>query len=437
MVKKIFCVLFCILIVFSAAVPAVAYEPSGFTVNARSALLVCLDTNETLFSKNENDRVYPASITKIMSVLIMLESDGYDPDRMVTMSNEVNKLIEGTGSAVSGLKVGEQITCRDLLYFVLMASYGDCAYLLSLEFGGTVDNFVDMMNAKAKELGLSSTHYANPVGLHDSQNYTTAADTLVLTKYALKNADFKTVCESSRYTVPKTNMSPSRTISTTNFLQDTTTNYYYVYAKGVKTGFTDEAGRCLVSTASYNGYNYMCILFKCDNAVPRNEFVDSRNLYRWAFNNFAYKQIANSENPVAEIPIELSFERDSIPLYVKEGFVSVLPKNADDSTIKIIPKLNKSVDAPVKKGQKIGTADIVYAEKVLGTVDLIAGENVKKSTLLSILRTLKRILSSTYVKVLLFAAGILIIVFIIAVLRLNKGRNKKRKVKYIPNDRKK
>lgn len=433
MKKKFFSVFISIILIFCITTPAFAYEPSGFEVNAKSALLVSLDTGEKFYSKNENARVYPASITKIMTVTLMLESEKYSPEKKVRMNKEVYNLIEGTGSAVSGLKIGEEITYLDLVYFVLMASYGDCAYLISLEFGGTVENFVDMMNEKAKALGLKHTHYANPVGLHDELNYTTASDTYKLALYALKNETFKTVCESSKYSVPATNMSRKRTISTTNFLQDQNTNYYYIYAKGVKTGFTDEAGRCLVSTASYNGYNYMCLLFGCENSVPRHEFVDSRNLYRWVFNNFSYKEVANTENPVTEINVELSFNRSTLPLYVENGFVSILPNNADESTIKIIPNIKeKSVDAPIKKGQKIGTAQIVYAEKVIGTVNLVAGDNVKKSNILLVWRFIKRVLTSTYVKVLLCIAIIVIILFVLAVIRMNKGRTRKRKVKYIP-----
>ncbi len=436
MVKKIITVFLSILIIFSCSIPVFAFEPSGFSVNAKTALLVSMDTDEVLYAKNENAKVYPASITKIMTVILMLESDIYDENAKVAMTKEVQKLISGTDSSVSNLKIGEEVTHLDLVYMVLMSSFGDCAYLAAITFGGSVDGFVDMMNQKAQKLGLKGTHYTTPVGLHEIGNYTTAHDTYKLATYALKNPTFKKGCESTRYTVPATNMSGSRTISTTNFLQDNTTNYYYSYAKGVKTGYTDEAGRCLVSTASYNGYNYMCILFGCTpNAGTRYEFVDSKNLYRWAFNNFAFKNIADDENPVCEVPVELSLQTDFISLYVQKSFISVLPKDADASTITIKPHTKaKSIDAPIKKGDVLGTADIIYAEKVIGTVNLVSGENVKRSNILFVWRGIKNVFSSIYMKIIYVVAAIVVLVFIIAVIKMNSKRANKRKVKYIPYD---
>lgn len=437
MVKKILSVILC-LILLSSFCTVAAYEPTGVDVSAQAALLASLDTGEMIYTKNIDEKVYPASITKIMTVTLILEHPDYRPDAVVTMTEEVDKWITGTGSAVSNIRVGEEITALDLIYLILMASYGDCAYLGAITYGGSVPAFVEKMNARAQELGLTGTHYGNPVGLHDEETYTTVRDVYMLTCHALKNETFKTVCESTRYKMPATNLSRERTLSTTNFLQDTTTNYYYTYAHGVKTGFTDEAGRCLVSTASYNGYRYICIVMKCPaNLGKRVEFIQSKELFKWAFNNFSFKQVADAENPVSEIPVELSFDTDFVPLYIKDGFVSVLPNEADTSTIQINPHLkSKSVDAPIKKGQVLGTAEIVYAEQVLGTVDLVAGNDVRASKLLAVMRSVKRIFTSSYMKIVYGLIGACILLFIIAVIRLNAGRRKKRRVRYIPYDKK-
>ncbi len=436
MLKRIFSAFLIICLIFAPTLTASAYEPTGFDITANAAMLISLDTDEILYEKNADTKVYPASITKIMTALVILESDKFDPSAKIAMTEDVLKEISGTGSVVSNLKVGEEITQLDLIYYVLMSSCGDVALLAGNYYAGSVDNFVAMMNAKADTLGLESTHYTNPIGLHDPENYTTARDTYLLTKEALKNPIFKEACESTRYTVAATNMSGERTLSTTNFLQDNTTNYYYAYAKGVKTGYTDEAGRCLVSTASYDGYNYMCIVFGCP-ANEKNHFSESRELYRWAFNNFEFKEVAGTDNPVVEVAVDLSFETDFISLYVEDGFVSVLPKNADDSTIKIVPHLNsETVDAPIKKGDVLGTADIIYAEQKLGTVNLISNENVERSALLAGFKTFKSIIFSTPV---LIAFGIIlaaVIAFIISVIVLNKKKTKKRKIKYMPYDEK-
>jgi len=438
MVKKIFSVIL-ILCLILAPIKASAYEITGFDIMAKSAMLMSMDTGEILFEKNADKKVYPASITKIMTVILYLENEKYNPEGKISMTEEVLTMILGTGSAVSNLKAGETFTQLDLAYMTLMSSFGDCAYLGAIFYEGSVEAFVDKMNEKAKELGLTGTHYENPIGLHHEENYTTVNDIKTLTLYALKNETFKKICETSRYTMPATNMHGERRLSTTNFLQDSTTNYYYTYAKGVKTGFTDEAGRCLVSTASYNGYNYMCILMGCPtNLGVRQEFIESRDLYKWAFNNFEFKEVANSDNPVCEIKVELSMERDFVPLYIEKGFISVLPNDADESTIIIEPKPDsQSVDAPIKKGQKLGTADIIYAENVIGTVDLVAGDDVDSNAVLIIARVLKNFFTSNYMKIVYIIAAAAILLFIIAVIRLNSGKGKKRKVKYIPYDEKK
>ena len=295
------------------------------------------------------------------------------------------------------------------------------------------------MNDKAAQLGLKNTRYSNPVGLHDENNYTTVRDIFTLTKYALKNKTFKEICETSRYTMPATNYSGERTLTSTNELQNSNNPNYYQYAKGVKTGFTDEAGRCLVSTASYGGYNYMCIVMKCPNDGTGKHFKDSTELYRWAFNNFSFKEVADSTEPVCEMPLELSLDTDFVPLYFKKPFVTILPNEADDSTIRVVPILKKDavtnkevVEAPVKKGDVLGVAEIYYAEKLIGTVDLVVGEDIPASKLLVGVKKVKAFFSSSYMKILYGVVAIAIIIFIILVIKLNIALIKRRKVRYIP-----
>lgn len=434
MLKKIFSAFLIICLILSSVTTVSAYEPSGIEITAKAAILVSLDTGEVLFEKNADEKVYPASITKIMTTLLILENEKYNPEAKIAMTQDVLDLISGTGSSVSLLKAGEEVSQLDLVYMVLMASYGDCALLAAIYYGGSVENFVNMMNTKAAELGLSGTHYENPIGLHHEQNYTTARDTYTLTATALQNETFKEVCSSTRHTV-KTSMSGERTISTTNFLQDNTTNYYYQYAKGVKTGYTDEAGRCLVSTASYNGYRYLCAVFGCP-ANEKKHFIESKELYRWAFNNFEFKKVADNSNPVAEIGVNLSLDTDFVSLYIEKSFVSVLPKDADDSTISIVTHLvGESVDAPIKKGDVLGTADIIYAEEVIGTVNLVSNEDVEKSTMLAALRAIKNFFASSYMKVVYVIIAAAILIFIIAVIKMNSKGSKKRKIKYVPYDK--
>ena len=440
MPKKIFSTIFIIFLTIFCLLPSYhtfAYEVTGFEINAKAGMLVSLDTDEILYENNIDQKVYPASITKIMTTILMLESEKYDPEGKITMTKSALDTVLGTGSSVSYIKEGEEFTQLDLVYLVLMSSYGDCTYLAAEFYAGSVESFVTLMNQKAAELGLKNTHYQNPVGLHDESNYTTVRDIYVLTKYALQNETFKTVCETNRYTMPATNMSDERTLVTTNSLQDPNTNYYYRgRAKGVKTGFTDEAGRCLVSTATYGNYNYMCIVMGCP-PKEKKHFSDSIALYDWAFGNFSFKEIASSTEPVCEMPVELSLETDFVPLHFKNKFVSVLPNEADESTIVIKPHLNsESTEAPIKKGDVLGKADIIYAEKVIGTVDLVAGADIKSSKILIIVKYIKSIFTSIYMKLIIAIAVIAVLIFILLCIRLNIARLKKRKVRYIPYGKK-
>ena len=437
MLKKtfsIFFIIFLLCMTILTPITASAYEVTNVNITAKQGLLASLDTGEFLYSNNIDQKVYPASLTKIMTVLLMLESDKYDKKGKVKMTKEALNLVLGTGSAVSNMKEGEEFTQEDLLHLVLMSSFGDCALLAADFYGGSIENFVDMMNAKAKKLGLKNTVYLNPTGLHEDGHYTTVRDIYTLTLYALKNKTFKEICEKTRYVMPATNFYGERKLTTTNYLQDPNTNYYYQYASGVKTGYTDPAGRCLVSTASYKGYNYICILMGCPpKADKRYEFVESANLYRWAFNNFSFKEVANSEEPVCEIPVDLSFDTDFVPLYFENPFVTILPNEADDSTIVVKTHFNSEVaEAPIKKGDVLGYAEIIYAEKVIGKVPLVAGANVKQNFLLVIGKFIKNIFTSTFMKIVYVAIALVIIGFIIMCIKLNVKPAKKRKVKYIP-----
>ncbi len=435
MAKKLFSIIFICFFTFLyifTPINASAYEFTDIELTAKAGMLISLDTGEILYQNNIDEKVYPASITKIMTAVLMIESNKFDPQAKVKINKACLDKVLGTGLSVSLLEEGEELTQLDLLYTVLLSSFGDCTYLAAEIFGGSYENFVSMMNDKAKELGLSGTHYSNPVGLHEEETYTTVRDTYTLTKYALQYDLFKTVTNASRYRFTTTK-GTTRTLSTTNFLLDKNTNYYYMYAGGVKTGYTDVAGRCLVSTASYNGYNYMCLLFGCQNsAAKRYDFVETKELYRWAFNNFSRKEVANSTEPVCEIPVELCMEADFVPLYFKKPFATILPNGADESTLVVKTNLrSESVDAPIKKGDVLGEAEIYYAEKVIGKVDLVAGNDLQKSSLLSAMRSVKGFFVSKYMKIIYAVIGIIVALFILWCILLNSGK-KKRKVRYIP-----
>jgi len=349
---------------------------------------------------------------------------------------DAHQRILGTGSVVLNLKVGEEITAKDALAALLIPSCGDVAYAIAEYVGGTTENFVDMMNKKTEELGLSNTHFTNPVGLHDDDLYTTARDIYKIASVAFENEDIKDVISKSRYTVSATNMSDERTIVTSNLIINMNSNVYYKYAIGGKTGFTDEAGRCLVCLASFGGYNYMSIVLGVENPPGvSNHFIDTANMFRWAFNNFEYKTLFGNTTPVAEAEVTLAKDTDFFTICFENGLRSLLPVDADDSTMDYEIHLDKdSFEAPISKGQKVGTADIYYANEKIGTLNLVAAQEVEASGFKVFMKSVGDFFTSDGVKtvfiVLGLIIGLIIIILIIWIAVLNLGRKKNRKVKY-------
>ena len=252
MPKKIIAGFCCAVVLLCSCFTAAAYEPDTFTVRAEGCVLASLNTGELLYQKSENKRLYPASLTKIMTATVVLDTAN-DLNEVVTAGESAIAILQGTDSSTMGLQAGEQLSVLNLLYTLLVHSANDAANILAERFGnGSIAEFVEKMNQKAAELGMQNTHYVNAHGLHDENHYTTPYDMYLLTRYALKNETFKKIVETVRYTLPATNKHGQRILATTNFLQDAnsvTPEYFYKYAGGVKTGYTDEAGRCLVSTA--------------------------------------------------------------------------------------------------------------------------------------------------------------------------------------------
>ena len=291
-----------------------------------------------------------------------------------------------------------------------------------------------MMNKKAEEMGLSGTHYTNPVGLHDDNLYTTAKDIYTLAKFAFSNDKIKGMLEKVSYTMEATNYHKELTIYASNLMINPNSNVYYKYAVCGKTGFTDKAGRCLVNLSEYNGYKYITVVLgtSAPNGI-RYDFIDSANMCRWAFNNFEFKSVLEATTPIAEAPLKLSGETDHLPICFEDGLKTILPKEADASTIEYKISLKQpEFTAPIKKGAIVGSADVFYAEEKIGTLNLVSGQTIEASPLLVFLDSVKTFFTSSFMKGVYIVVVAAIIIFVAAVFFLNKGKKKKRRVKYVP-----
>lgn len=405
-----------------------AYEADGVEIQSKSAILYSLDTNDVMYSKNADEQRYPASLTKLMTAVITVENCD-DIDKKITINSDDFAEISGSGATVANLKDGEEITIRDLLNLLLISSSADAADSLAAYIGGSVDNFVKMMNEKAASLKMNNTHFMNAHGLHDDNHYTTANDMLKLAVYVTKMPVIMEICARSSYKTEATNKSDSRNVTTTNMLQDASTAYYYKYARGMKTGFTTPAGRCLISTASYKGYNYLCVILGGDDSV-RSEYSDTKALYRWAFLNFEFRKIADVNDVIDEINVELSWDTDHIQLFPEKQVNAIVPSDISNSSIVTDVVLNSdSVNAPIEKGQVMGYVRFVCAKEEIARVNLVANEKVDRSVILLIKQTAISIVSNQIFKLLVLALVLLFIAMIIV--NIIHNRRKRRQVKRV------
>ncbi len=437
--KKI-ALLLCVCIIFvmiTSVFTVSAYTPT-FDVNAKSALLMNTDTGEVLLSKNVDKRIYPASLSYLMNALIVVENT--NPDDVVTVKKEVVNKLLGTGAIVAQLKDGEEMTVSDLLRCMLMASHNDAALVLADYIAGSSEDFVKLMNGKARELGMKNTNYATPVGLFNDKQYTTVNDMLKLYVKVMENELVSKILSQTRYTVPETNKSSSRILANTTWLLDRTTNYYYKHAVAGKTGNSDVSGRCLAVTAENDSRNYVCILAECDNkADTRLDFADAKNLFSWAFNNFEYKTVVSKGEQVPiSVNVDLSWEIDNITLISGESIVALLPKDADLSTIEYIPDIKKSkvFDAPIKQGQQLGTAKVYFSNpstdesEPIGEITLLAGQEVECSWVLLIWRWTKNVIYNPFVILAVVALIVtLIVMTIVANVKAKREHRKKLRLK--------
>ncbi|MGN0436297.1 MAG: D-alanyl-D-alanine carboxypeptidase family protein, partial [Wujia sp.] len=226
-------------------------------------------------------RLYPASITKILTALVAIENG--DLTSTITMSHDSVYGIE-PGSSHIGLDEGEQINFEDALYAMMLVSANEAAWAIAEHVGGSLSHFCEMMNERAKELGCTDTHFVNANGLHDDEHYTCAYDMALIAREAIKNEEFIKLTSTMSHTIPATNKNEQRDIYQDNRMLKSSTDYYYQYCLGGKTGFTNEAGGTLVTWAQKDDMKLICVVMHSNSNA--SNYLDSAALYDYCFNNF-------------------------------------------------------------------------------------------------------------------------------------------------------
>ena len=401
---------------------------------AKAALLFDLKGGRVIYENKSAERNYPASVTKIMTALLALEKGNLTD--VITVSDNALADITYLHSKI-GLKSGEQMTLENLLTGLLVASANDAANVIAEYISGDIQSFVALMNQKAAELGMTNTHFANPHGFHDDNHYTTAADISIMAREALKNSKFCELVKIKTIKLPATNLNEERMISSTNHLISRYRNtfHYYPYATGVKTGATDEAGNCLVSTAEKNGMSLMAIVLGCENADQKENaysFVDSKAMFEYVFENYKSVTIATTSDIISDSKVYEAKDSTRVALSPSKDIVMLLPKDYLEENIVKDIKPAENISAPIEKGVNLGSATYTYKDaNGLSThaiqVDLLAANEVKRDHLLHFLHGVGNVLLSPFVLIPL----ILIAVFLVmnAINRTKRRRIRRKRMK--------
>ena len=380
--KKFILCLMASIICLSIILPVRTFaDDNNLDINAESAILIDGDTGKVLYEKAAYEKREPASTTKIMTAMLTLEHCKLDDVATVT-SEAITSVPSGYSSDL--LKMGEELTIKDLLYALLLPSSNEAANVLAIHVAGSIDSFASMMNTKAVELGCKNTHFLNPNGVHDEDHYTTAYDLAIMAREAMKNDTFKQIVSTASYTLPSTNKYTriDRNLITTNDLIKKQSKNYYEYAIGIKTGSTTPAKNCLVASATKDGKNLISVVLKADKDSDR--YNDTKTLFNYGFDNFSKKDIVKTGDIVKTIDVKnATSTTKNLNLVADSGINTLVTNDKLNDTIEPEITLNEHLQAPIKKDDIVGTAKYTV-DNIQYTINLKAGNEVKKSYVLYI-----------------------------------------------------
>ncbi|MBO5410109.1 MAG: D-alanyl-D-alanine carboxypeptidase [Clostridia bacterium] len=434
--KKFISLILAAITVTCAFLPASAVydaKKEKLTLYSDSYLLLSAENGEVIFSKNPGKQTPPASLTKIVTAIVVIENCT-DLSSVVTVPQSAIDDLKGTGSSLGGIKGGEELTVYDLLCYMLLVSANDAANALAdYVFGGDREKFIAKMNEVVVNLGCEDTHFVNPHGLNDDDQYTNAEDIATIMVYAMSLPSFSEIIGKTSYKVPETNLQKEKTIRNTNYLLNSAyPDYYSKYCKGGKTGSTADAGCCLVSYASNNGYNYVAVAldapkkdFDEDGVDENGAFLDCKTMFAWTFKNIELVAIAEPDQVVAEVPVKYAKSTDYVTLSPAETVYSLVPIGTKAGSLLIEPiaeTMPEVIKAPVKKGDVICKANVLYAGDVIKEIELVASSDIARNMPAYIASLAYDIASSWPFRIIAVILIILLVIFII-----NKRRRASRR----------
>ncbi len=426
-----------VLLSVSAVCAGAISFPNNVQTQSKSILLVSMDTGQTVYEKDADEKRYPASTTKIMTYIVAVEHIDDVENTRVRIKQEIIDELRNTGSSMAYLSdhIGQDVKVIDLLYSLMVPSGNDAAMVLADYVGeGDIQKFVDMMNAKAEELGCQNTHFANPDGLHNEDHYTTARDLLKITNYALTLPNFMKIANTTSYTCE----GDDDPLVTTNYLIDEARGgeYYYMYAEGIKTGTTDEAGRCLVTTAKADGQSYILVLlgapYKEGEMEEYYTFTDAADLFRWALTSLELTTVKTAQTPICECNVKLAMNKDKVTLLPERNLNAILPTDLKEENILVETDVPETLEAPLSPDKPVGKATVYYVDTATGekqeieTVNLVPAEAIDRSGIMATLEVTGAIFRSYWFLIVIGAIILIMLIYVIAA-KIHRHRKKKRR----------
>ena len=421
-------------IMLSLAPASAAIPQEDLDLFCTHAVLLDANHGEILYDMKAHEKAYPASTTKIMTALLTLEAIEFGQLSLGSSVTAGESRMEDVTSTYvnAGSKLGEEFTVEELLYMTLLPSYADAANMLATAVDGTIEDFVDHMNRKAAELGCESTHFTNPVGIHNENHYSTAYDLALIMQECLNYDTFRTIIKTAEHTTPATNLSAARKYYNTNGLISNMYLEGYVYKKciGGKTGNTDEAGRCLVAAAEDGDELLISVILGSgpmevagSDKLKQGQLLESKRLLEYGFDNFQRVTITKDSEPVGKVKVTMSRQADEVNVKAQGSITRTLPKSMDIDDIETrVTLFEKEVEAPVEAGQVMGVMTLYYGDEEYGQLDLVAVTSVDRSELLYIKKQFFEFMQNEGLRIITTAA---LVAAAIAVLKLTVFRRKR------------
>lgn len=416
--KKYISTLLGFLLLFSISLAA-----TDFDVNCSSAILINAKNGEILYEYNAHDKAYPASTTKVLTALLALENES-DYSKQIIPSHYAIYSVK-VGSSIAYFSEGENLTFDQVMYGLLLPSGNDAANIIAEEIGGSISNFVSMMNDRAVELGAKNTNFTNPSGSHDNNHYTTAYDLSLFAKEAMKHEKFREIISSSSYIMPSTNRSSTeRKFTNTNKLLSPNNQYYYEYATGMKTGYTSNARNCLIASASRNGVDLISVVLGGTTTENGKSaiYTDSRNLLDYGFSCYEKTTIAKEGDTITQITPKRSKGKVAVVAVLKDN-IRMIHKTNETPEFTSVTTLTENLVAPINKGDTVGTISYYDGNELIATSELVADNSVEKEPWYSIV--FKFIVKTIVTIIIIFISLILLLIIFNKIRRL-KNKNRER-----------